>query len=200
MACAPPGPHFGKHAVSWLWRVPESYNADTKVIEQGLYWMQQNAETGDLFYGGDKAKLDELITADDSTVSVESAKNLETLLPQRIFARGWTDPVTGVSISSLQPHHSWSGILSMTPDHLAIVGPVSPSLSGRQVDGGEWVAAGFNGYGMGQCWSSGEAIARMALGEPKPEWLPQMYLSTEERLTSTHMSPEGALKSFFGRW
>lgn len=200
MSCAPPGPSFGNQAVSWLWRVPENFDPDTKVVEQGLYWMQQNAKTGELFYGGDKAKMDEIITANDTTVSAESARNLETLLPQKIFARGWTDPSTGATISSMQPHHTWSGILSMTPDHLAVVGPVPTSLSGRQIDGGEWVAAGFNGYGMGQCWSSGEAIARMALGEPKPEWLPQIYLSSEERLTSAHMNTEAALGSFFGRW
>jgi glycine/D-amino acid oxidase-like deaminating enzyme len=199
MSAAEPGPQFGNRAVSWLWRIPQTYDPETGLVEQGLYWMQQNAETGDLFYGGDIQKLGDFIAANDSTVSVDAANNLKTLLPKRIFARGWTDPSTGAQISSIEPHHTWCGILSMTADQLAIVGAVPTSLSGRNIDGGEWVAAGFNGYGMGQCWSSGEAIARMAWGEPKPEWLPDVYLSTEERLTSPYMSTEAALGSFLQR-
>jgi hypothetical protein len=40
----------------------------------------------------------------------------------------------------------------------------------------------------------------MALGEPKPEWLPDAYLSTEERLTDkVNMGKEAAIASFFTR-
>lgn len=199
MACADPGPQFGNRPVSWLWHVSQKYDPETTLVEQGLYWMQQNAKTGDLFYGGDNQKLDEYITSNDSAVSVGSANNLKTLLPQRVFSEGWTDPTTGAAITSVEPRKVWCGILSMTADQVPIVGAVPTSLSGRDIQGGEWMAAGFNGYGMGQCWSSGEAIARMALGEPQPDWLPSVYLSTEERLTSAFMTTEAALKSFFER-
>lgn len=65
---------------------------------------------------------------------------------------------------------------------------------------GEWVAAGFNGYSMSQCWSCGEAIALMALGQSKPHWLPDPYLSSEWRLgNGAVMDPEAALMSFFQR-
>ena len=199
MSCSVPGPQFGNRPVAWLWHVPQKYDPQTRLVDHGLYWMQQNARTGDLFYGGDKGKLDEMITSNDTSVSTEAANNLKTLLPQRIFAKGWTDPRTGTVISSMDPHHTWCGILSMTADQVPIVGAVPVSLSGRDIAGGEWIAAGFNGFGMGQCWSSGEAIARMALGEPQPEWLPDVYLSTEQRLTGSTMTTDAALQSFFER-
>ena len=199
MSCDRPGPQFGNRAVSWLWHVPVSWDPETNLVEQGLYWMQQNAETGNLFYGGDTQKLDDYITSNDTSVSLDAAENLKTLLPQRIFAKGWTDPETGTTISSMNPWRTWCGILSMTADQVPIVGPVPARLSGRDVDSGEWVAVGFNGYGMGQCWSAGEAIARMALGEDKPAWLPDVYLSSEKRLTGATMSTEAALQSFFAR-
>lgn len=199
MSCSEPGPQFGNRPVAWLWHVPQAFDPETGLVEQGLYWMQQNAESGDLFYGGDKQKLDEMITSDDTSVSIDAARNLKTLLPQRIFAKGWSDPATDAALSSMDPHHTWCGILGMTADQVPVVGSVPVSLSGRDIEGGEWIAAGFNGYGMGQCWSAGEAIARMALGEPKPEWLPDIYLSTEQRLTGPPMTAEAALKSFFER-
>lgn len=199
MACDVPGPQFGRRAVSWLWHVPVTFDPKTRMVEQGLYWMQQNAQTGDLFYGGDTQKVDDFITSDDTAVSVDAATNLKTLLPHKIFAKGWTDSQTGNTIAAMEPRRTWCGILSMTADQVPIVGHVPTSLSGRNVEGGEWVAAGFNGYGMGQCWSSGEAIARMALGEEKPNWLPDVYLSTEKRLTGPTMTTEAALESFFNR-
>jgi glycine/D-amino acid oxidase-like deaminating enzyme len=163
--------------------------------------MQQNAKTGDLFVGGDVQRLDDFLSSDDSVVSADSAANLTTLLPKKLFSKGWTNPITNSELSSAPAlHRVWSGILSMTADQIPIVGSVPISVSGRSVDKGEWIAAGFNGYGMSNCWLSGEAIALMALGQPKPEWLPEAYLSTEERLTNEAvMGSEAALASFFAR-
>jgi hypothetical protein len=40
----------------------------------------------------------------------------------------------------------------------------------------------------------------MALGEPKPQWLPDVYLSTEKRLADKEtMGAEAGLASFFSR-
>jgi glycine/D-amino acid oxidase-like deaminating enzyme len=162
--------------------------------------MQQNAKTGDLFVGGDCQRLDDFLSSDDSVISTDSAGNLMSLLPKRIFDKGWTNPVTNETLSAgTSLHRIWSGIIGMTADQLPIVGSVPVSFSDRNIEGGEWIAAGFNGYGMCQAWLSGEAIARMALGEPKPEWLPDVYLSSEKRLTDKTMSPGAALESFFNR-
>lgn len=163
--------------------------------------MQQNAETGDLFFGGDLQRLDDFISSDDSVISADSAANLVSLLPKKLFSKGWTNPLTNATLSSgTALQRIWSGIISMTADQLPIVGSVPTTVSDRNIRGGEWIAAGFNGYGMSQCWLCGQAIARMALGEPKPEWLPDVYLSTEKRLSDeAAIDPDAALTSFFMR-
>ncbi|OOQ86249.1 hypothetical protein PEBR_22574 [Penicillium brasilianum] len=200
MSTQKPGPQWGNRANSWLFHTKQDYDPETTLVEQGLYWMQQNAETGDLFVGGDRQRLDDFLSSDDSVISADSAGNLMSLLPKRIFDKGWTNPVTNETLSAgTSLHRIWSGIIGMTADQLPIVGSVPVSFSDRNIEGGEWIAAGFNGYGMCQAWLSGEAIARMALGEPKPEWLPDVYLSSEKRLTDKTMSPGAALESFFNR-
>jgi glycine/D-amino acid oxidase-like deaminating enzyme len=178
-----------------------SYDESTTVTEQGLYWMQQNAETGDLFVGGDIQRLDDFLSSDDSVISADSTGNLTTLLPNKLFNEGWTNSITNNTLSAgTSLHRIWSGIIGMTADQLPIVGSVPTSVSERNIEGGEWVAAGFNGYGMCQAWLSGQAIATMALGGPKPEWLPDVYLSSERRLTDrVNMGQEAALASFFFR-
>lgn len=200
MSTQKPGPQWGNRANSWLFHTKQDYDPETTLVEQGLYWMQQNAETGDLFVGGDRQRLDDFLSSDDSVISADSAGNLMSLLPKRIFDKGWTNPVTNETLSAgTSLHRIWSGIIGMTADQLPIVGSVPVSFSDRTIEGGEWIAAGFNGYGMCQAWLSGEAIALMALGEPKPEWLPDVYLSSEKRLTDKTMSPDAALESFFNR-
>ncbi|KAL5358535.1 FAD dependent oxidoreductase [Aspergillus floccosus] len=201
MSTQKPGPQWGNRPYTWLFRSKQSWDPSTTLVEQGLFWMQQNAKSGDLFLGGDVQRLDDIISSDDSAISADAAGNLTTLLPRRIFSKGWTNPNTNDTLSSAPAlQRLWSGIIGMTADQLPIVGNVPVSVSDRNIEGGEWVAAGFNGYGMCQAWLSGQAIARMALGEPKPEWLPDDYLSTEERLVGNDKtSPEAALESFFRR-
>lgn len=155
--------------------------------------MQQNPHTRDLFFGGNKAHIDEIVNADDRQVDAFSKANVSTILP-KLFDKRWKDPVTG----SVQPpvvNKVWSGIIGSTPDHLPLVGKLPASVTGRGgSDGGEWIAAGYNGYGMVQCWSCGEAIARMALGEAMPDWLPDVYVVTEQRLKDEMlMGTEAAL-------
>lgn len=201
MSTQKPGPQWGNRPYAWLFRVNQSYDPATTLSAVGLFWMQQNAQSGDLFVGGDFQRLDDFLSSDDSVISADSAANLIKLLPSRIFTKGWINPITNSQLPSATAlHRVWSGILSMTADQVPIVGNVPTSLSDRNIEGGEWVAAGFNGYGMGQCWLSGQAIARMALGEAKPEWLPDVYLSTEKRLADqATMGSEAALRSFFAR-
>lgn len=201
MSTQKPGPQWGNRPYSWLFHTKQSWDPSTTLVEQGLYWAQQNAETGDLFVGGDVQRLDDFISSDDSLISADSVANLTTLLPKRVFSQGWNNPITNETLSSATAiHRVWSGIIAMTADQVPLVGSVPSSISEREIEGGEWIAAGFNGYGMCQAWLSGQAIARMALGEGKPEWLPEVYLTTEERLLSeVRMGGEAALASFFSR-
>lgn len=167
----------------------------------GLYYLQQNAKTGALFFGGQKHQMEDFISADDREVSSTSRADLSTMLP-KLFNKGWNDPATG-AIHSPEVQTIWSGIIGSTPDHNPLVGKVPISISERGgAHGGEWIAAGYNGYGMSQCWSSGEAVALMSLGKPVPQWLPKALLISEERLfNEERMGIEKALKSLVGsKW
>jgi glycine/D-amino acid oxidase-like deaminating enzyme len=104
------------------------------------------------------------------------------------------------AVLSLALHHFWSGIIGVTADQIPIVGKVPTCVSDKNIDGDEWVDAGFKGYGMCQAWLSGQAIACMAMGESKQEWLPDTYLSTKKRLTdNVNMGVEAGIASFFMR-
>lgn len=55
----------------------------------------------------------------------------------------------------------WAGLREMSPDDLALVGPV-PQTPGL------WVAAGFSGHGFMQAPAIGECLTAQLLGEPPP--------------------------------
>lgn len=60
---------------------------------------------------------------------------------------------------------------------------------------GEYIAAGFNGYGMPLCWGCGEAVAKMLLGQQDEisEWFPESFRITERRLASPWTSTEAGI-------
>ena len=179
---------FGQYGTERAWSFCHSgkYDEDTGEFETGLYYSNQNPKTGDIFIGGEKVKLDEIIVSDDSTVSAVSRENISTVL-SKFFERGWR-PGERPEVRKV-----WSGIMGFTGDHLPLVGRLPQSVTGRGDQ--EYICAAFNGYGMPQCWSSGEAVAKMALGEPAPEWLPEVYLPSEERLNDgDRLSPEAGLR------
>ncbi|KAA8641951.1 NAD(P)/FAD-dependent oxidoreductase [Aspergillus tanneri] len=193
-SCQRPGPKFPKlgNKLCWMWFILPSYDPASGIVDTGLYYMQQNGETHDLFFGGNRAHIEDIINADDSIVSLVQGTQVSTLLP-KLFNRRWDNPATG-EVQSSVVDKVWSGIIGATPDHLPLVGSLPASITGRGE--GEWIAAGYNGYGMVQCLSTGEALARMALGDPQPVWLPDMLLPSEERLTDeARMGLEAALSS-----
>lgn len=185
---------FGRHGHELSWSVVSSphFDSATNALELGLYYGNQNPKTGDIFFGGEKARLDGLLVSDDSVVEDPCRENIATLLP-RYFTRGWSNG------QKPEVKEVWSGIMGFTADRLPLVGPLPRSVTGRGAEGGEWIAAGFNGYGMPLCWSSGEAVAKMLLGEDTPDFLPQLFLATKERLEDEQRMAVGpALELFFG--
>ena len=185
---------FGRYGAEKAWSFSSTANFDsqTGVIETGLYYSNQNPKTGDMFIGGEKVPIDQLIASDDTYVNEISKENISTVLP-RFFAEGWKQG------ERPEVRKVWSGIMGFTADHLPIVGKLPLSVTERGEDGAEWICAGFNGYGMPQCWSSGEAVAKMLMGEDVSDFLPDSYRSTEERLLNKDkMSPEAALRRLMG--
>ncbi|KAJ5960775.1 FAD dependent oxidoreductase [Penicillium vulpinum] len=171
-------------AVSWGFHYPPSYDVKTQRLGYGLYYLGQSAKTGYFYFGGENARYDESITADDSSVADHSVKHLEVVLP-RFFGKNDRSDWRLVS--------SWSGIMGYSSDGLPMVGRLSPALTGREGDG-EWIAAAFNGYGMANSLMSGDALALMILGEDVSDWLPVAYGLGEKRLRET-LTVSGTLNS-----
>ncbi|KAH7133784.1 FAD dependent oxidoreductase-domain-containing protein [Dactylonectria macrodidyma] len=168
------GPSFPRlgDRVSWSHITKGSYDEKTGLLKIGLYYAQQNAKTGVMFLGGEAQKLDGLLTSDDSFVAADARESLCSAAPHI-----WKDatPVAPLAV--------WSGIMGFTADGMPLVGRLSEGLTGR-AGSGEWISAGFNGHGMDKCWLSGEAVARMALGERDIPGFPRAYLLNDERLAS----------------
>ncbi|KAF2106384.1 FAD dependent oxidoreductase [Lophiotrema nucula] len=174
--------NFGNER-AWSFTHRPRFDSETNVLELGLYYSNQNPKSGDVFIGGESARLDEIFAADDTTISVPSKDNISSIMT-KLFT--YEEPA--------EVRKVWSGIMGFTADHMPLVGKVPASITGR--GDGEWIAAGFNGYGMPQCWSSGEAVAKMILGIDASDFLPDVFLATEERLgNAERMDP----KAFLGR-
>jgi glycine/D-amino acid oxidase-like deaminating enzyme len=158
-----------------------------------FYYITQNAQTGDVFVGGERSKPEDLLTSDDSKISPLSEANLRTILP-KIFRRGWKDSEAPVV------RKIWSGVMGFTLDHMPLVGQLPNGMTGREGDG-EWIAAGYNGMGMPLCWGCGEAVAKMMLGQNNEvqEWFPSSFLITQNRLDNPNITLESAIERFFGR-
>ena len=179
------GPKFPNEGdkVSWLFYRNRALDTRTGTYDMGMSWMQQNAVTGKLYFGGGSQKLEDVVSSDDSKVPEEPENDLAVALPDH-FRDRWTTKAAEVDVS-------WSGIIGKTPDAMPLVGEIRSSG-----DCGEWIAAGFNGYGMSLSLSSGEAIARMALQEGVPEWLPRSFLVSDARMNSmVRMGPEAAVRA-----
>ncbi|KAI1073219.1 hypothetical protein LB507_010863 [Fusarium sp. FIESC RH6] len=173
-------PHAGD-TMSWSQESHGTYDGKTGHVHLGLYYAQQNAKTGVMFLGGESQSLRTLLSSDDSSVADDARATLTSAAPKI-----WKDAAPA------RPLEVWSGIMGFTADGMPIVGKLPRSLTGR-LGSGEWIAAGFNGHGMDKCWLSGEAIARMVLGERDVAGFPKAYLVTDERVKT--WSPETAAKT-----
>lgn len=188
-------PHFPNlgGTRSWSTHGRPTYDPSTGRCSLGLYYMTQNERTGDLYLGGEEKTLDEILTSDDTTAGDGFAvQNLQTL-PTTWFGSDCFPPEGKEG----RLRSSWSGIMGYTGDGLPLVGSLAEGLTGRK-GSGEWIAAGFNGYGMVNCWMSGVAVANMLLGEDgkNSSWFPEAYLVSEKRLNDG-MSVEAAFHNLF---
>ncbi|KAF9766911.1 hypothetical protein IL306_000580 [Fusarium sp. DS 682] len=190
MSVQKPGPLFPKlkGTRSWSLSHKPTLDAQTGFFDTGLYYMQQNASTERIWIGNETAYMKDILTPDDTYVPDEAKEALSTILP-KLFLQGWGSE----TISEIES--IWSGIQGHTADGLPVVGKVPESLTGTVGDVGQWIAAGFNGYGMDKCWLTGEALVKMMLGEDVSEWFPQAFLISEERL-QTKLATEHTLLKF----
>ena len=166
----------------------------------GLDYMTQTPTTGDLYLGGglfqsEEGGLVDVGSSDDSELSKLATKHLIDVLPA-VFGQP-----AGTKMEPSGLKANWSGIMGFTADGLPLVGKLPHSATQREgateeLDGDEWIAAGFNGYGMVNAWLAGRAVAQMALGDDVSEWLPESYVCTESRLS--RMNAQDFAEAWFG--
>ncbi|KAH7121643.1 FAD dependent oxidoreductase [Dactylonectria macrodidyma] len=155
---------------SWSMLHKPSYDSETRRLTVGLVYAQQNAKTGEIFIGGESQEIENILSSDDSKVSDSAQEYLSTIVPKMYL-----------DADDAKTKNVWSGIMGFTTDGFPLIGNIGQTITGRE-GSNEWIAAGFNGHGMDKCWLSGEAVARMALGEEVPSWFPKSFLASEERL------------------
>lgn len=164
------------------------------VYKNSFDYMCQNAETGELFLGGGGVLPEEeehefLANPSDAAESITGRMHLRGVVP------------TVFGGSSTEVKATWTGVMGFSLDGLPLVGRLPSQAHGSKQaphDAGEWIAAGFGGYGMVNCWLSGKAVAQQILGHPLPEWFPESYLITSARLARLNALLSSKLESAVG--
>lgn len=135
--------------------------------------------------GGGLARLpdrgaSEFGTVDDSSLNPTISRYLCETLKGYHGAENWGE--TSEAEADNRVVQEWTGIMGATADGQPFVGEV-PGEKGL------WVSAGFNGHGMVLCLKSAEALVKMIEAggvHGKPEWFPDSFLITKERLEKCH--------------
>lgn len=166
--------NFGNE-VSWSAIDPTTFDEKDGTLKDGLCYVCQEPSTGFFYFGGDRTSARQALTANDSQVAPGSPEYLQKRLVKMF---------TGEQESQSRLVSAWSGIMGFTADNLPLVGQLSHAFTNRRGDG-EWIAAGFNGYGMSYCWLAGEAVASMILGENVDGWFPASFKPTADRAKSS---------------
>lgn len=141
--------------------------------------MTQSGQSGEIFLGGGlgQAYLHGLHEIGNNRDNSNSALALAHL--SGIINAIWDDDNRESASSYVIA--AWTGIMGFTADSLPLVG-LLPQEATSRAGQGEWIAAGFNGYGMANSWLCGKYIANQVLGNKDDGILPRSYLASVERL------------------
>ncbi|KAK8068718.1 FAD dependent oxidoreductase-domain-containing protein [Apiospora phragmitis] len=157
---------------------------------------------GDLMLGGGfvctlNRGIDMLAVSDDGApLDGMTLAHISGVLPAA-FSPNW-----GVGGGLRQ---AWSGILGFTRDMLPLVGRLDKTVTGRapsDVNGGEWIVAGFAGEGMVWSWLSGMALGIIVSGRENSDldaapgrpagrladWFPHELYASKDRMKSADLS------------
>jgi glycine/D-amino acid oxidase-like deaminating enzyme len=144
-------------------------------------YVTQNAKTGEVFIGGGEVNLEDApwdvyANPSDAEELLQNKIHLNGVLPQ-VF-----DDPTRPEDASSRMKASWTGVMGFSIDGYPLVGHLPDTVTGRtgSASGGEWIAAGFGGYGMVNSFLSGRAVAEQLLGQ-KAALLPRSHVFDEER-------------------
>jgi glycine/D-amino acid oxidase-like deaminating enzyme len=158
------------------------------------YVTQSPSSTGDIYIGGGlyKALLSGQVSIEDADVG-STDDNQQNPAALALLENSIEERLQHGNGSYIVD--AWTGIMGFTLDSTPIVGKIPYEISERKPavsnHGREWIAAGFNGSGMVNCWLTGKAIAYMLLkGEDSvKEWFPlDEYACSPKRLQNTTLA------------
>lgn len=152
---------------------------------KGFDYITQSPGSGEIFIGGALINSDpfsEIGNPRDDSICVRSVAHLGGIM----------DATFGTHVRE-EIKAAWTGVMGFTVDGLPLVGRLPKAATQR--DGtNEFVAAGYNGYGMPNAYLCGRYIADAVLGREGTGEVPSAYVITEERLKS--MDPTLAASSW----
>ncbi|KAF4994729.1 hypothetical protein FDECE_13036 [Fusarium decemcellulare] len=158
---------------SWAIIQEPTTDAMSGAMTSQLLYLQQNLKSGQYFFGGGFNTVPEILDTNDSSTDSRSTQYLQSELSRFLDEPQGDDQLVS----------TWTGVQGMTSDSAPLVGRVPKELSGRDGNN-EWIAAGFNGGGMCMCWLAADALVAMMRGDSAPEWLPDFFLITKDRLSA----------------
>lgn len=164
------------------------------LFRNGLDYAVQMPRTGVYMFGGGVGGDNALSDFDDSrNPNHISASYLNGALPNYFSYDNWGAEKIQAAESLPQGAYRgrtrrvWTGIEGLSADGRPFVGRLPESATKRQAnDGGEWIAAAYDGEGMCFAWLCGRALSQMIQGggnnSKNPDWFPESFLVTEKRL------------------
>ncbi|KAF7188272.1 putative oxidoreductase OrdL [Pseudocercospora fuligena] len=139
----------------------------------GFDYITQSGEGGEIFVGGG------LVLSEPHHELGNPVDDSNATLPVAHLA-GIMDATFGRPVRS-EIKAAWTGVMGFTADGLPLVGKLPKTVTIRDGDG-EYVAAGYNGYGMPNAWLCGKHIANLILGKANDPPIPTAYDLSDERL------------------
>lgn len=182
MTAQTPTPVAEKYAGKRSWSL--TYDA-------GFDYVIQSPSGNEIMAGGGLAQaydhgMGELANTDDSVNSVLALAHLGGAM-NAVFGIG---PETAMTAGVKS---AWTGVMGFTSDGLPLIGRLPREASGREGEG-EWISAGFNGYGMVNAWLCGKNVAERVLGRDGGQGVPKAYEISADRLG--RMSAEDGVRNW----
>ena len=124
-------------------------------------------------------------TVDDGSLNPQVSEYLRESLTGYFGVQHWGEKTE--DDASQRVVQEWTGIMGATADGRPYVG----EIPGKK---GMWICAGFNGHGMVLCLKAAEALVQMMGGGRRPEWFPESFLVSEERVAKARFTGRTDMK------
>lgn len=145
----------------------------------GFDYMTQSGKGGEIFLGGGLAQASQRGMHEIGNVRDNENSSLALAHLSGIVNAVWSKDNRESAASHVIA--AWTGVMGFTADSLPLVGRLPEEATSRTGQG-EWISAGFNGYGMANAWLSAKYVADQILKCGDNGMLPRSYLISAERL------------------